>query len=170
MHTHTLIYTHLFLPLALSILLYLHISWLMLSFIPVVSQGGKRYIVNQLLEPLIACHKVCLTVHLHERDEGVRRPTCCPPKKKKKKRRKSVSETANEFLYQWAYLHHYCCFISYKHTDQALFGFAILELACFAPALLLGLLMQPRLCLNVWQNTLNSHTAHLFHSKDLTQC
>lgn len=46
---------------------YLYISRLTLSFISEVGQGGKCHILNQLLELLIACHKVCLTVHLHQK-------------------------------------------------------------------------------------------------------
>lgn len=49
--------------------LYLHISCLALGFIPVVSQGGQRHILNQLLELLITGNKVCLTVHLHQTDK-----------------------------------------------------------------------------------------------------
>lgn len=45
---------------------YLHISALALCFIPVVSHGCKRHLLNQLLELLIAGNEVCLTVNLHQ--------------------------------------------------------------------------------------------------------
>lgn len=74
---------------------------------------------------------------------------------------------ANESPHQWAYLNHYRSFVPYKHADQALFGFATFELVCFAPALLLGLLMQPCLCLNICQITLKT-VPQLISFKDVT--
>lgn len=43
---------------------YLHISSLALVFTAVVSHGGERHILHQLLELLITGNKVCFTVHL----------------------------------------------------------------------------------------------------------
>lgn len=40
-----------------------------------------------------------------------------------------------------AYLHHNCLSVSYEEANQALFGFATLQLVRFGPALLLGLLV-----------------------------
>lgn len=54
---------------AVSVWFYLNVSWLALGFIPVVSQGGKRHILNQLLELLISGNKVCLTVNLHQTNQ-----------------------------------------------------------------------------------------------------
>lgn len=51
--------------------LYLYISCLALAFFPVVSQGGKCHILNQLLESLIAGNKICLTVNLHHTDTKI---------------------------------------------------------------------------------------------------
>lgn len=39
------------------------------------------------------------------------------------------------------YLHHHCFFVSYKQTNEALFGFSAFQLVCFGPALFLGLFM-----------------------------
>lgn len=50
---------------ALGMWLYLHVSCLAFGLILVVSQGGQRHILHQLLELLIAGNKVRLTVHLH---------------------------------------------------------------------------------------------------------
>lgn len=38
-------------------------------------------------------------------------------------------------------LHHHCFFVSYKQTDEALFGFSAFQLVCFVPAFFLGLFM-----------------------------
>lgn len=62
---------------------YLYISRLTLSFISEVGQGGKCHILNQLLELLIACHKVCLTVHLHQKQTNRETKDQVVEKKKK---------------------------------------------------------------------------------------
>lgn len=88
---------HLILLPGLSMHLYLYISRLTLSFISVVGQGGKCHILNQLLELLIACHKVCLTVYLHKKTKKPNKNKTPPErqkitflrKRKKKKRRRT---------------------------------------------------------------------------------
>lgn len=52
-----------------SLWFYLHISFLALGSILVVSQSSKRHILDQLLELLITSNKVCLTVNLHQEDK-----------------------------------------------------------------------------------------------------
>lgn len=55
----------------------------------------------------------------------------------------SLSQTKLAHLYYDGVL------IFFQHTDEPLVGFAALQLAGFAPALLLGLFMEPRFCLAV---------------------
>lgn len=45
--------------------IYLYVSILTLSFIPMVIQSSKCHILHQLLELLIVGNEVCLTVYLH---------------------------------------------------------------------------------------------------------
>ena len=55
-----------------------------------------------------------------------------------------------------AYLHHHCLSVAYEEANQALFGFATLQLVGFGPALLLGLLVEPGLCLQSCQSLVSA--------------
>lgn len=107
---------------------YLYVSCL--AFLLTVSQGGHRHVLNQLLELLIASHKICFTVNLYKQH------TTSP--------HISIFQVLNRNNNSDGvdtYLHHHSFFVSYKQTYEALFGFSAFQLVCFGPALFLGLFM-----------------------------
>lgn len=105
----------------------------------VVSQGGQGHVLHQPLELLVPGHEIRLTVDLHAAEKTTGVAPDRPP----------GGDTESPSQTQLAHLHDDGVLIFLQHADETLVGLATLQLAGFAPTLLLGLLMEPRFCLAV---------------------